>query len=208
MRNAKFAIRNIALGLILLALTVQAIQGGQTLEFDMSRLSDKGREAYSRLQSATMFRLGPVGFTGETSPEELALQSLLSEGDAVESLRSLCRSGTAAGSLYGLMGLRKRDAKVFEEELRLYRARLEQIEKSSQPPSSEQIEKSPKPVSSEQIEKSPRSFPNMQAGPGTILTQQGCLIIPEQQESILRKLEWGIYVVGFGGQPRTLGPPK
>ena len=196
MRNAKFAIRNIALGLILLGLTVQAIRGGQTLEFDMSRLSDKGREAYFRLQSATMFRLGPVGFTGETSPEELALQSLLSEGDAVESLRSLCRSGTAAGSLYGLMGLRKRDIRVFKEELQLYRDRLEQIEKSSQPTPPEQIEKSPLP------------FPYMHEGPGTVLTQQGCLVIPEQQESILRKLEWGIYVVGFGGQPLTLGPPK
>ena len=196
MRNAKLAIRNIALGLILFGLTVQAIQGGQTLEFDMSRLSEKGREAYFRLQSAIMFRLGPVGFTGETSPEELALQSLLSEGDAVESLRSLCRSGTAAGSLYGLMGLRKRDIRVFKEELQLYRDRLEQIEKSPQPASSEQIGKRQLP------------FPSMQAGPGTILTQQGCLVIPEQQESILRKLEWGIYVVGFGGQPLTLGPPK
>ena len=205
MRNVR---KNIILTATLLALTVQAIQGRQTLEFDMSRLSEKGREAYFRLQSATMFRLGPVGFTGETSPEELALQSLLSEGDAVESLRSLCRSGTAAGSLYGLMGLRKRDIRVFKEELQLYRDRLEQIEKSSQPAPPEQIEKSPQPASSEQIGKRQLPFPSVQAGPGTILTQQGCLVIPEQQESILRKLEWGIYVVGFGGQPLTLGPPK
>ena len=206
MRNVR---KNIVLTAILLALTVQAIQGGQTVEFDFARLSDKGREAYTTLQSATMFRLGPVGFTGETSAEELALQDLLSEGSAVEALRSLCRSATAAGSLYALMGLRNRDTEVFSQEIRLYRDRFEKSEKSSESIHTERSEKSSPATHKEQIETSLRLSPYMQAGLGTILTQQGCLIIPEQQESILSRLERGIYSVGFGNLTvRELNPPK
>ena len=189
--------RNILLASILLGLAVPAVQGRQKLEFDLSRLSERGRVAYARLQGAVMFRIGPVGFAGETSLEELALQNLLYEGEAIEALRSLCRNATTAGTLYGLLGLRTLDIKAFEQEVRLYRDRSQQIEKSS------------RPIPSEQIEKRSQSFPYMEAGPGTVLTQTGCLVIPEQQESILRKLEMGICCWVFGNVPRReLSPPK
>ena len=188
--------RNIVLASILLGLAAPAVQGRQSLEFDLSRLSERGRDAYSRLQTATMFRMGTVGFAGETSSEEQALQNLLYETEAIGALKSLCRSARAAGSLYAFVGLRTRDIKTFEEEVRLYRARSEQ-----------------KRERSEHLEESPRSSPwivaELEAGPGTVLTQSGCLVMPQQIESILRRIEMGIYYGGFGNvTTRELSLPK
>jgi hypothetical protein len=54
------------------------------------------------------------------------------------------------------------------------------------------------------IEKSLPSSPS-----GTVLTQVACLVISEQQESILSRLERGIYVAGFGIITiPALSPPK
>jgi hypothetical protein len=87
MRNAKL-VRKIVVASVLLGLAVPSVLGRQSLEFNLSLLSEKGRNAYSVLQSATMFRIGPVGFAGEMSPEELALQNLMYESLGIEALRA------------------------------------------------------------------------------------------------------------------------
>ena len=190
-------IRSIVLASILLGFSVPAVQGRQSLEFDLSRLSERSRDAYAKLQSAIMFRIGPVGIAGETSPEEVALQNLLYDGESTEALRSLCRTASTAGTLYALIGLRIRDIKAFEQELQLYRDR------------SEASEKRLPPVHSEQIESRLPSLPSIEAGPGIVLTQSGCLIMPEQKESLLRKIESGVYGGGSGMITiRELSPPK
>ena len=116
-----------------------------------------------------MFGIGPVGYAATRSPEELALRELLSDVEAIPALRSLCRNATAAGRLYALLGLRLRDLNAFQEEARLYRDRREPKEKSQ------------------------TDILVIEDGPGTVLTQTGCLVIPEQQESILRQIEVGVY---------------
>ena len=161
--------RAIAFAWILLGLSVPGVAGCQSLEFNLQLLSERGRGAYATLHGAIMFRIGAVGFMGETSPEELALRDLVNDVEAIPALRSLCRNATTAGRLYALLGLRIRDINAFQEEALLSRD------------------------SSEHKEKSPTDSLAIEDGPGAVLTQTGCLVIPEQQESILRKIEVGVY---------------
>ena len=76
----------------------------QSPEFKNEQLSPKGRAAFNKLFSACIFRIGGVGYSGETSKEELALYDLLEEEQAVQALRSLVSSGSYEGGLYGLLG--------------------------------------------------------------------------------------------------------
>ena len=161
---------------LLVVLIGPRVQASQSVEFNLQLLSERSREAYFTLQGAIMFRMGSVGFMGTTSPEESALRDLLYDIEAIPALKSLSRNATTAGRLYALLGLRIRDINAFREEAQLYRERSEQDRDRSEP-----------------VEKSPRDVLVIEDGTGSVLTQSGCLVIPEQQESILRKIELGVY---------------
>src|SRR5687768_1066364 len=78
---------------------------GQGLNSSSVLLSPKGRVAYNKLLSACIFRVGGVGYSGETSKDELALYDLLEEKESVAALKNLVNVGTFEGGLYGLLGL-------------------------------------------------------------------------------------------------------
>jgi hypothetical protein len=107
------------------ALLACIAQTTQSVDFKRAQLSSKGRIAYDRLRSACIFRVGGVGYGGETSEEELALYQLLEERQAVEALRSLVTAGSHEGGLYGLLGLRLRSKEEFSRAVEIYNARKE-----------------------------------------------------------------------------------
>ena len=96
-------------------------QAQQKPEFDASRLSEAGRQAYRKLSGAIVFRLGAV-HAGQISAEERALITLLSEKEAVGALRSLVGNATPEGGLYGLLGLRAKDMESFRRQVELYKS--------------------------------------------------------------------------------------
>src|SRR5262245_22511442 len=73
----------------------------QNAEFTPDQLSAKGRVAYSKLATACIFSVGGVGYAGQTSKEELALYDLLEEAHALAALKSLVKTGSYEGGLYG-----------------------------------------------------------------------------------------------------------
>ena len=91
-------------------------------EFDDSRLSEAGRQAYQKLFGARVFRIGKV-YGSQISAEERALAVLLQEKEAVEALRSLISDASPEGGLYGLLGLRLKGVGAFEEEAIHYLSR-------------------------------------------------------------------------------------
>jgi hypothetical protein len=76
------------------------IGSAQTAEFNPEILSAKARIAYSKLAKACVFRVGGVGYGGQTSKEELALYDLLEDAHALDALRSLVKTGSYEGAKY------------------------------------------------------------------------------------------------------------
>src|SRR5678815_2836586 len=109
--------REIILASIFMGLAVGAVAGQEKTDFDQSGLSQRGQDAYIKLRTAAFFSIGPVGYVGQPSGEEIALRELMHEGKATDALKSLCRTATTAGSLYALLGLSIRDVAAFKEEL-------------------------------------------------------------------------------------------
>jgi hypothetical protein len=61
------------------------------------------------LQKTGMFALGGIGVAGTMSEGERALREILKQPDALARLDALVSSGSTAGKLYALLGLRIRD---------------------------------------------------------------------------------------------------
>ena len=80
--------------LIIVALFSVVTHATRSEVFRREQLSPKGQRVYNRLVSACIFRVGGVGYAGETSDEELALYDVLEEDQAIEALKSLVASGT------------------------------------------------------------------------------------------------------------------
>ena len=97
----------------------------QNAGFNRVQLSPKGQVAYDRLFSACVFRVGGVGYAGQTSEEELALYDLLEEKRAGEALKSLVSAGSYEGGLYGLVGLSLTNHEEFNRAVDVYKARKE-----------------------------------------------------------------------------------
>ncbi len=95
----------------------------QKPKFDIERLSPKGQAAYQKLFSADIFRAGGVGYSGETSEEELALYDLLDGSEAVEALNNLVGNGSHEGGLYGLLGLSITNVGEFNRAVEVYKSR-------------------------------------------------------------------------------------
>ena len=80
------------------------------------------------LQKTGMFALGGIGVAGTMSEGERALREMLKEQDATARLEKLVSSGSPAGKLYALLGLRIRDRVAYEravEKCRMLDAKVE-----------------------------------------------------------------------------------
>lgn len=158
------------------------IGSAQSEEFKPEQLSPKGRTAYSKLAKACIFRVGGVGYSGETSKEELALYDLLEDAHALEALRSLVKTGSYEGGLYGLLGLSIRDHGEFNRAVEIYKARKERPERQ---------------------ETGLCEF--FAVTDKTVTTQSGCIIDIEQREKVVSAIQSGRYdrMLNAKYQPRN-----
>ena len=74
------------------------------------------------LQRTATFALGGVGYAGVMSEGERTLREILKEADATARLESILPKASAAGQLYALLGLRRRDRAAYQRALEKYRA--------------------------------------------------------------------------------------
>ena len=140
----------------------------QSDEFKLEQLSAKGRMAYSKLAAACIFSVGGVGYSGETAKEELALYDLLEEAQALAALKSLVKTGSYEGGLYGLLGLSIRDHGEFNRAVAIYKARKEWPER-------------------------PEAFKCSLGTSETVTTQSGCIIELQPREKIVVAIQSGRY---------------
>lgn len=103
----------VCLGLCLLFTSAKS----QGREFDPSSLSEAGQKAYRSLLTEKVFAIGGVGYSGETSKGELALDLLIEEKDAINAFRQLIRDASSEGALYGLFGLQMLRCECYNDEL-------------------------------------------------------------------------------------------
>ena len=157
------------LTLVVLNLMLMGSQTGlaQT-EFNPEQLSPRGRVAYSKLAGACIFRVGSVGYSGETSKEELALYDLLEEAHALAALKSLVKTGSYEAGLYGLLGLSITDHAEFNRGVEIYKARK---------------------VRPDRQERGSRGC-SLATGE-TVATQKGCIILTEGREGVVTKIQSG-----------------
>lgn len=75
--------------------------------------------AYDQLHQTEVFALGGVGYSGATSPGEIAFRELQKEPDAAAFFVALLDDETAAkaGQLYALLGLKEARSAEFEARL-------------------------------------------------------------------------------------------
>ena len=146
------------------------ICSAQSTEFNPEILSAKSRTAYSKLAKACIFRVGGVGYSGETSKEELALYDLLDDAHALDTLLSLVKTGSYEGGLYGLLGLSIRDHREFNRAVEIYKARKGLPER-------------------EQI----GLCEYFAVTDETVTTQSGCIIDVEPRDKIVSAIQSGRY---------------
>jgi len=88
----------------------------QNKTFDQTVLSESGKQAYQTLLKIKLFAIGGIGYGGETSEGEKVFDILLEEKEAISAFKSLVRSGTIEGGMYGLFGLKMTDCNCFQQE--------------------------------------------------------------------------------------------
>lgn len=155
---------------IAIALSVCATHAAQTSDFNVEHLSPKGRAAYQKLLSADIFRIGGVGYSGETSEEELALYDVLDERDTIEALKSLVSDGSYEGALYGLLGLSITNVGEFNGAVEVYKSR-------EQPPE----------------RRMSQSFAGLGVPKGKVATQSGCIVGADDWLKIVSHIQSGHY---------------
>jgi hypothetical protein len=146
------------------------VGSAQTAEFNPEILSAKARIAYSKLAKACIFRVGGVGYGGQTAKEELALYDLLEDAHALDALKSLVKTGSYEGGLYGLLGLSIRDHGEFNLAVETYKARRERPQRQ---------------------ETGLCEF--FAVTDKTVTTQSGCIIDLEQRDKIVTAIQSGRY---------------
>ena len=72
-------------------------------------------DPFDLLVKSQCFRLGPVGYTGEIAPEEIALRRIMKRDAAPFALEKLYAKGYTAGKLYALVGLHVVNKPKFRE---------------------------------------------------------------------------------------------
>jgi len=112
MRPLSKAVLWASVGLSLFAAHVVA----QDKPFDESVLSDGGKQSYQTLLKAKLFAIGGIGFGGKLSDGEKAFDILFDEKESLAAFKSLVRTATLEGGLYGLLGLKINDCDCFNKE--------------------------------------------------------------------------------------------
>lgn len=107
--------------LLVIVLFLSTAVSAQDTAFDRTVLSEKGMQAYATLTTVPVFALGGIGYGGETSKGELALDILIEERAAVEAFKQLITEGTVEGGLYGVVGLKMLGCKCFDQEFQKYK---------------------------------------------------------------------------------------
>jgi hypothetical protein len=160
------------LALILMAATLNfcVASAAQRSDFDVERLSPRGRAAYQKLVSADIFRVGGVGYSGETSEQELALYDLLDERDSCEALKSLVGGGSYEGGLYGLLGLSITNVGEFNRAVEVYKSR-------EQPPERRMSE----------------PFAGLGIPEGRVAIQSGCVVEADDWLKLVSNIQSGRY---------------
>lgn len=156
--------------LIVSLLLLGTAAAAQSTDFHRVELTPKGRMAYDRLSSSCVFRIGGVGYSGETSGEELALYDLLEEKSAIEALKSLVTAGSYEGGLYGLLGLSLKNNGEFNRAVDIYKARKEV-----------------RPAQAKPFEC------NLSDTEEYVVTQSGCLLSTERRTEVVTKIQSGHY---------------
>jgi hypothetical protein len=100
--------KRVILSIIILATAAGCeSEQNQPTASDYSRRTNTSRaEPFKVLEKSRCFRIGKVGFTGVTPPEEVALYTIMKQGNAPAVLESLYSKGSPSGKLYALLGLR------------------------------------------------------------------------------------------------------
>jgi hypothetical protein len=137
----------------------------QSKEFDESVLSETGKIAYQTLLKADKYALFGVGFGGETSEGESALDVLVEEKNAIPALAQLIVKATPEGAIYALVGLKMLDCECLKEQLKIFKAMPEPEQR--------------KLNQYESIDK------------GYIRTQSGCIISSEKKQNLIEEIESG-----------------
>jgi hypothetical protein len=137
----------------------------QSMEFDESVLSEKGKIAYQTLLKADKYALFGVGFGGETSEGELALDVLVEEKDAIPALEQLIVKATPEGAIYALVGLKMLDCECLKEQLKIFKTMPE-----------------PKQRKLNQYESIHKD---------DIRTQSGCIISSKKKQDLIKEIEVG-----------------
>lgn len=104
-------------------LVLQACLFAQNKAFDDSVLTGAGRGAYQTLLKMKLFAMGGIGYGGETSPGEKALDVLIEEKEAVAAFKGLIDNATIEGGFYGLFGLKMLGCDCFDSEVANYKAK-------------------------------------------------------------------------------------
>lgn len=113
--NRKFVY--LILGLIIFSLQAKS----QQKNFDETVLSENGRNAYQNLVSANLFALGGIGYGGETSEGEKALDILLQEREGEKALQDIAKRVSSEGGLYALIGLRMLNRDCFDDAVKNFK---------------------------------------------------------------------------------------
>lgn len=108
---------SVALILVIVMLSgFVAVASGQQTTFNKSALTFQGQRAFDELRRIKLFAIGGIGYGGETSKGELALDVLIEEKESLEAFKQLIQNGTTEGAMYGLFGLRMLRCDCFDKE--------------------------------------------------------------------------------------------
>ena len=158
------------LALVAITWSVCTAQASQKSDFNVERLSPKGRAAYRKLLTTEIFRVGGIGYSGGTSEEELALYDTLEERDAIEALHSLVSDGSYEGGLYGLLGLSITDAAEFKRAVAVYKSRGQPLERHM-----------------------PQFFSGLDIPKGNVLIQAGCTVMTDGWLKVVNNIQTNRY---------------
>ncbi|MBN1392267.1 MAG: hypothetical protein JW947_05630 [Sedimentisphaerales bacterium] len=91
------------------------------------RENTKLTEPFKVLEKSRCFRIGKVGFNEVTPPEEIALYTIMKQGNAPAVLQSLYSKGSPSGKLYALLGLRFTNGVKYRELLQQQKQNMEKV---------------------------------------------------------------------------------
>jgi len=89
--------------------------------FDPSVLSENRQEAFNNLRKAAQFKDTHIGIAGTISEHVKEFGILITEKDADDAFKSILKSGTKAGQLFGLSGIYFTDYEFFREAATKYK---------------------------------------------------------------------------------------